>query len=252
MLGGIPARTVTSKCRVVNGFLGLIVKKDRVAVIGHRGWPTRYPDNTLGGLIAAADVCHGVEVDVRRSLDGKLVLAHDPEILGHTVSETPWSVLGELDLGDLHHPALLDEALAALPEVPVQLEVKNLPFQPGFEPDHRIALETAERARPHDVVTGFNPETLARVRREYPDVATGLAVMAGTDLDEVVTYCLDVGHSALVPHYSLITEELITELAVYPWTVNAPDIALELVEFGVAGIITDDPRLMSETLDHRP
>src|SRR5690606_14585398 len=129
------------------------------------------PDNTLRGFLAAAEVADGVELDVRRSGDGKLVLSHDPWMKGLLVGQTSWSQLCELDLGDGHHPALLDEVLAALPETPVQLEVKNWPSDPGFEPDHRLALEAAERARPGDVVTGFNAETLEAVRRVFPEVA---------------------------------------------------------------------------------
>lgn len=220
----------------------------RIAIVGHRGWPTRYPDNTLAGFMAAADVADMVELDVRRCGDGRLVLSHDPCLGGLSVMETPWSILCELDLGDGHHPALLDEAMAALPSTPIQLEVKNWPSDPGFEPDHRLGLETAERARPGDIVTGFNPATLARVRRVFPDVATGQAVQAPEVLDEAVKHCLDVGHRALVPHLSLVTEPLNDELEIYPWTVNDVGRAGELVELGVSGIITDDPGLMNETL----
>lgn len=217
-------------------------------VIGHRGWPARYPDNTLDGFLAAADVADAVELDVRRSADGKLVLAHDPVLGGLAVWETPWSVLCELDLGNGHHPALLDEVLAALPATPVQLEVKNWPMDPGFEPDHRLVLETAERARPGDMVTGFNLESLNAVRRVFPEVATGLCVPAAIGLDEAVNICLDAGHNALVPEFSLVTKELNVDVQVFPWTVNDPARASELVQFGVAGIITDDPGLMSTTL----
>lgn len=188
-----------------------------------------------------------VELDVRRSADGKLVLSHDPALHGLAVAETPWSQLRELDLGGGHHPALLDEVLAALPGVPIQLEVKNSPADPGFEPDHRLALETADRARPGDMVTCFNAETLATVRKSYPDLATGLAITAEVALDAAVDHCLDAGHRALVPEYSLITEHLTADLEVYPWTVNHPGPAGELAELGVAGIITDDPGLMSDT-----
>lgn len=217
-------------------------------VVGHRGWPARYPDNTLSGLLAASGVCDAVEVDVRRAGDGKLVLSHDPTLGGLTVSETRWSELAELDLGEGHHPALLDEALGALPDTPVQLEIKNWPTDPGFEPDHRLALETAERARADDIVTGFNPESLAAVRRVFPDVETGLCVPAGHALDEAVDQCLVTGHTALVPHLSLITMELNVQVKVYPWTVNDPIRARELVELGVTGIITDDPGLIADSL----
>lgn len=248
VLGGIPVRTVLSVSRVVNGFLGLIAAYDQITVVGHRGWPSRYPDNTLSGFIAAATVADVIELDVRRSGDGKLVLSHDPGIGGHLVSETPWSTLCLLDLGDFHHPALLDEALAALPGTPVQMEVKNLPIDPGFESDHRLALEAAERARPGDMVTSFNPETVGAVRRVFPDVATALVITTGVALDEAVKHCLDAGHSALVPHHSLITAGLNEAIDIYTWTVNDPRRARELADFGVTGIITDDPGLISETL----
>lgn len=248
VLGGIPVRTVLSVSRVVNGFFGLIAANDQITVVGHRGWPSRYPDNTLSGFMAAATVADMVELDVRRSGDGKLVLSHDPIMGGHLVSETPWSTLCLLDLGGFHHPALLDEAMAALPGTPVQMEVKNLPIDPGFEPDHRLALEAAARARPGDLVTSFNPETVAAVRRVFPDVPTGLVITTDVSLDEAVKHCLDVGHSALVPHHSLITQGLNEDVDVYTWTVNHADRARELADFGVTGIITDDPGSISETL----
>lgn len=217
-------------------------------MVAHRGWPARLPDNCLTGFITASGVADMVELDVRRSADGRLVLSHDPVIAGHVVPETAWSVLAEIDLGDGHHPALLDEVIAALPETPIQFEVKNMAFDPGFEPDHRLALETAERARPGDYVTCFNPETLLAVRRTFPDVATGLAVSAWVDIDDAVRLCLDVGHRALVPGHEGLTRSVTPEIAVFPWTVNDVTRARELAEFGVTGIITDDPGLIAETL----
>ncbi|HUG32385.1 MAG TPA: glycerophosphodiester phosphodiesterase [Acidimicrobiia bacterium] len=214
-------------------------------VVGHRGWPQRFPDNTLGGCLAAAGVSDAVEVDVRRCGDGRLVLSHDPTLCGYHVAETPWSVLADLDLGGGHHPALLDEVLAALPETAVQIEVKNWPGDPGFEPDHRLALEAAERARPGDIVTGFNPETLAAVRRVFSNVTTGLCIPGAFDLDDAVEVCVDAGHGVLIPEFALITEELNVPLLVFPWTVNDPARVIELVELGVTGIITDDPGLIS-------
>ena len=221
--------------------------------IAHRGWPTRFPDNTLSGFLAASVIADAIELDVRRSLDGKLVLSHDPDLLGLIVSETPWSVLAELDLGGGHHPVLLDEALAAVPSTPVQIEIKNDPDEPGFERDHRLALEAADRARPGDLVTSFNPATVEAVRRVYEQVQTGLAVAGTGTLDQHVMYCVDAGHVALVPHHQMIRETL--DLAtregidLFPWTVNDPNRVMELVEFGVSGIITDDPHLTFTTLE---
>ena len=220
-------------------------------VVGHRGWPTRFPDNTLAGFLAASAVADAIEFDVRRSADGKLVLSHDATLAGLVVSETPWAVLAEVDLGEGHHPALLDEALATLAGIPIQLEVKNDPHQPGFEPDHRLALETAERARPGDLLTSFNAATLDAVRRVFPEVPTGLAVEDVVALGEAAQQCVDAGHAALVPRETMITGPLggLEGLSVYPWTVNDPARASELAEYGASGIITDDPGLILQHLD---
>lgn len=218
---------------------------DTPEVVGHRGWPTRFPDNTLAGFLAASAVVGSVETDLRRSSDGKLVLAHDPDLAGLLVADHPWSVLGEVDLGDGHRPALLDEAIAAVPGTRFQLEVKNSPNEPGFEPDHRLALEAAERARPGDMVTSFNWATLVAVRRVFPEVATGVIVGGSGNIDLAVNECLDVGHPALVPSIDLpvlgLVRALEAGLEVYPWVVDEPDRVAELAGLGVSGIITDDP-----------
>lgn len=224
----------------------------RVLVIGHRGWPTRYPDNTLAGFQAASVVADMVEMDVRRAADGKLILAHDPLIGGLAVHKTTWSELAEIDVGGGHHPALLDEVLAAIPDVPAQLEIKNAPGEPGFEPDHRLALESAERARDGDVVTSFNRSTIESVRRDFPDVPTGLAVEFVGSIEETIGYCTEWGHSAVVTAAGLVDDwvgdALAAGLAVYPWTVNDSDVARELVEAGVSGIITDDPESIARVV----
>lgn len=223
-----------------------------VKIVAHRGWRARFPDNCLAGILAASEVADAIEVDVRRSRDGKLVLAHDPDLAGRVVADSPWSQLVEMDLGDGHHPALLDEVLAALPDTPVQIEIKNLPLQPGYEPDHRLALEAAERSRPSDLVTSFNPASVEAVRRVFPQVRTGLALVAGSDLADALGMCGAVGHAALIPDHVLIRAPL-SDLGVevYPYTVNDPGRAAELAEFGVSGIITDDPPQVAEAIRSR-
>ncbi|MGC2239249.1 MAG: glycerophosphodiester phosphodiesterase [Acidimicrobiia bacterium] len=225
---------------------------DKPQVVGHRGWPVRYPDNTLAGFLAAATVSDAVETDVRRCGDGKLALSHDPTIDGLVVAITPWSQLAEVDLGRGHHPALLDELIGSLPDTPMQLEIKNLPFEPGFEPDHRVALETAERARPADVVTSFYWPSVDAVRRSFPDVVTGLCLTTGTDMEVALDHCLELGHRILVPSIDFppsdMEKALQRAIEVYPWVFNEPGKAEELAGIGVSGIITDDPRTMMSTM----
>jgi glycerophosphoryl diester phosphodiesterase len=221
--------------------------------VGHRGWPTRFPDNTLAGFLAAAVVADGVEVDVRRSADGKLILSHDPVLGGLAVSNHAWAALGEIDLGNGHRPALLDEAIAAVPGLSFQFEIKNMPHEPGFEPDHRLALEAAERARPGDTVTSFNWETLAAVRRVFPGVTTGVLVDLAGDVEAGIAECHEHGHQVLLPSVYRPVLEIVraveAELEVCPWVVDDPERVTELAGIGVWGIITDDPAVARAALD---
>lgn len=224
-----------------------------ISVFGHRGWPTRFPDNTLPGFLAAATVCDGVEADVRRSADGKLVLAHDVEIGDLEVAASTWSVLSEIELGGGAKPCLLDEVLSALPDRRVLMEIKNGPGEPGFEPDHRVGLEAASRARDLDVVMSFNWMTADAVRSSFPDVHTGLVAGVLGDVGDAVRHALEHGHRNLVLDVDLLSASeapIPSDLTVLVWSSrsdHAWTAAIdELASMGVSGIITDDPAAVTQ------
>lgn len=223
-------------------------------VIGHRGWPARFPDNVLAGIEAAREVADMVETDVRRTLDGVLVLSHDPELGGKPVATTPWEELADLDLGG-HAPLTLFELLQAFPDFPFNLEVKNWPGEIGFDPDSRLALETAEMARPGDLLTCFYWPTVDQIKASHPDLDTGLLIDQGGDIDDAIGHALASGHSTLVPHWALALEQgkavrraTERELDIAVWTLNDPGMISAFSRLGVGAIITDDPGRMTAAL----
>jgi len=225
-------------------------------VIGHRGWPSRYPDNVLEGIAAALEVADMVEVDVRRSGDRRLILSHDPMLGGLAVSETPWAELARVDLGQGFHAASLDEVLEGFPSARFNFEVKNTPGEAGFDPDHGSALATAAVARPGDLLSSFFWPTMDAVRSGFPDVDTGLLVDTHGDLDSAVDHALAKGHVAVIAQWELALASAPAclkgaaaglEMAV--WTLNDPSRVPELASIGVTAIITDDPGEMRRAVD---
>jgi glycerophosphoryl diester phosphodiesterase len=219
-----------------------------VKVIGHRGWPTRYPDNVLDGIAAALEVADMVEVDIRVSRDQHLVLSHDSVIGGLPVAETLWSDLAGVDLGGGFHPASLDQLLQRFPSSPFNLEVKNSPGGPGFDSEHGGALRTAAVARPGDLLSCFYWPTMDAIRAGFPGVATGLLVDSDWDVAAAVDHALAKGHVAVLPHWELALRsgpacQIAAEagLTVAVWTLNDPSRVGELESIGVTAIITDDP-----------
>jgi len=224
---------------------------------GHRGWPSRFPDNTLEGFVAAATVADFVELDVRASSDGRWVLAHDPHIGELSVSTTSWDVLRRFDVGDGLHPTTLDDVFEALPELPLDVEIKNSPLDPAFDAGHEVALAVAAAVRAFDVMTSFNWPTMDAVRDAFPEVRTGLLVDGTGSALDALHAATERGHVLIAPHWTLVNKELTAAardagVEVVTWTVNDPAVALRLADDGVDAIITDDPGRMRTVLGGAP
>ena len=223
----------------------------------HRGLRLSYPDNTLQGIVAAAAVADFVELDVRRSADGRMVLSHEPSFGSVGITDRTWEELRKIDLGDGYHPTLLDDVLEALPDTPLDIEIKNFPYQPGFDSEGSFAVEVAARSRPIDVVTCFFWPTMDVVKAALPDVRTGLLVFEAGSASDVIAAAGAGGHQLVAPHFSLLVEsgeqsiDLAHEtgLEVITWTVNDVAMAQRFVAAGIDGIISDDPAAISRSKD---
>jgi glycerophosphoryl diester phosphodiesterase len=227
-----------------------LLRGDRDVVrIGHRGAAALAPENSLAAVEAAVE--HGVdavELDVVRGPDGKLALAHGPFVPPGAPS--------------------LDEALelAARLGVGVQMDVK----QPGLEEGVVDALRRSGLLD-RSFVSSFSFRTLRaftalepRLPRSltYPEdrlgvaasralghaVRPGLAALRALLPVRLPRFMRAAGSSAVTLNWAVVTPRAIevchrAGVAVYVWTVNEPELAKTLVESGVDGIITDDPRL---------
>ena len=219
----------------------------------HRGLSSAYPDNTLEGIVAASLVADFIELDVRRTADGQMVLSHDPEFGDAVINDHTWEELRHIDLGSGYGPALFGQVLEALPDTPLDLEIKNFPYQPGFDPSGEFAVEVAGLARPFDVVTSFFWPTMDIVKAALPDLRTGLLVFQGGTVADTLAAALEGGHEVIAPHFGLLMDDLqmISQaheagLEVISWTVNDPDVARALMAARIDGLISDEPERMKQ------
>jgi glycerophosphoryl diester phosphodiesterase len=214
------------------------------AIFAHRGASATKRENTLEAFVEAGRLgADGIELDVRRGSDGALVVHHDPDIPGLG----PIATLAVADL-----PAevpLLEPALAACGSLAVNIEIKNLPHEADYDPDERVAAAVAGlvvelRLASRVIVSCFNLATIDAVRRAEPGVATGWLTTSGYDQDRALATAADRGHTALHPHHSAVTPELVAAahdsgLALNTWTVDDPARMVELAAWGVDTVITN-------------
>jgi glycerophosphoryl diester phosphodiesterase len=218
-----------------------------VAIIAHRGASNSERENTVAAFRRAVHMgADGVELDVRRSRDGLLIVHHDPCFTDHTGAET---VIRSVDAAALPgHIATLSEALEAAQGAFVNVEIKNSPSEPDFDPDLEIVAAVVEALGNWDttgwVISSFDRATIDEVRRRGPHLVTAwLAVEAQVpDLDDLVA----AGHAGIHPWVHGLTHDLVIQaqhrgLFVNTWTCNDPDRIRELAAWGVDGIVTDVP-----------
>ena len=213
-------------------------------IIAHRGASRAEPENTLAAFRrAASDGADGVELDVRRTADDRLVVHHDAALGdGRLIRETTSADL----------PGAVPELSAALDACDgmfVNIEIKNDPDEPDFDPTewiaHRVAAELAFRGTGRRwLISSFRSETLAVYRRLAPSVATAWLIERPTHA--VIARAAAEGLVAVHPDVRLVTVQSIRAahaagLAVNTWTCDDPERMNELISWGVDGICTNVP-----------
>jgi glycerophosphoryl diester phosphodiesterase len=218
-----------------------------IAILAHRGSPDRSGgifENTLESFARARGLgADGVELDVRLTSDGELAVHHDPVVDGA-------GPVAELKVADLPPwVPLLPAALETCAGLTVNIEIKNLPGEPGFDPEDRAAREVVELVVaagrvPDVVVSSFWPDTLGVVRSVHADLATGLLLSSWFDPVVGLALAIERGCTALHPHVDLIGPEMVEQahragLFVATWTVNDPSQLEAAATARVDAVITD-------------
>jgi glycerophosphoryl diester phosphodiesterase len=220
---------------------------DRVLNIAHRGARAVARENTLDAIDKAAELgADMVEIDVHLSSDGELVVTHD------LATRLSVSDIRRLDprIPTLAECVTRARALSML----VNVEIKNLPRRyAGIE---ETVVRTLERldAAGDVLVSSFDHEALAIVRRRSDTVAT--AVLTADRLYEPVAYLdrldADAYHPAAdVPDRDAILAVRASGRGLNVWTENDPQRMRRLIEAGVTGIVTDYPDRLREVIDAR-
>ena len=218
------------------------------SVFAHRGLHLIERENTPGAFSAAVALgVDGVELDVRRSVDGALVVHHDPSVGGLVIAQT---LARDLPA----HVAPLDEAMEHLRGVQVNVEIKNIqdPSEPTYDETGDFARQVLRFLDEGGwtasvIVSCFDLATCALVREIDEALSVGWLWWDVEPSRALVAAC-EARLSAVHPHYSLVDKSLVRRarelgLDTNVWTVNRDDDIKAMASHGVSSIITDDPAL---------
>ena len=223
-------------------------------IVGHRGASADAPENTLDSLrLAVEQGADMVELDLRLTADGHLVVFHDSDLERLTgtsgrIEELTLAELAEHRVEDAPIPSL-EEVFDALPaEYPLNLELKLTYAEP--ERLVRAVLEAIDD-RHNLLVSSFHSELLAGVRAMAPEVP--LAPLAKRDVRQLLAIAREVGAYSVHCHRRIATQALISAAASFGWpvlvfTVDDHETARKLLSLGASGLFSNRPGALRSEL----
>jgi glycerophosphoryl diester phosphodiesterase len=208
----------------------------RPLLLGHRGARKYAAENSMAAFdLALEHGCDGFEFDVRYTRDARCVICHDAlhrrrRIVSRTFAQLNLPDAEEV-IGKYGSRAFLDVELKARGDAGAILR----------------ALADA-RAKKY-IVSSFLPEVLHHVASEDRDVPLGLICETFRQLRRWP----ELPIRTLIMNWRLVDKSLIDELhsaqlQVFIWTVNKRREIERLRDLGVDAIISDDTRLLAETM----
>jgi len=244
-----------------------------VEIIGHRGASFDAPENTASSVrLAWQQGADAVEVDVRLSRDGQVVVMHDPSTLRTAgvdakVSDLTMAELRALDAGAWKGPRwageripTLDELLALTPAARQMLiEVKCGPEVCG--PLRTVLDRWAGDAR-QAALCGFSDATMEAVKEVLPEHQIYLISHVLPREENVpvppAAHFVQRARAAGLDGLSLaacdaIDTDFVSEihsvgLPLVVWTVDSPAQARQMLEAGVDAIATNRPGWLRQQL----
>ncbi len=210
-------------------------------VLAHRGASGHERENTLAAFRLARELGgDGVELDVRPTADGVLIVHHDAHLAAPDGRE-----IGALAAGDLpDYVPTLAAAIEASSGL-VNIEIKHEPADDGRDVASAVVADPAVHAeRPRILVSSFDLVSIDRVRALDPGLATAWLVLAV--VDDTLDTLLAHGHRVLHPWVGALTDATVTAchargVAVNTWTCDDPVRIAELLDWRVDGIVTNLP-----------
>ena len=217
----------------------------QLLLLGHRGARLYAPENTITAFDLALD--HGVdgfEFDVRCTRSKQSIVCHDHKFNRMVVRRSTLEQIHAKCPVECKPPCLEDvlERYAGAAFLNIEVKVRGM---------ERAVWEAVRHVPPKRgyFISSFLPSVVRRLHALDKNLSLGAVSKSYWHLRRWKT--LPVRY--VVPHYKLLTPRLIETLhaagkTVVTWTVNDQVQMRRAAQMGVDGIISDDTKLLVETL----
>jgi glycerophosphoryl diester phosphodiesterase len=243
-----------------------LTRFDRPLLIGHRGYPARYPENTFASFMGAMEAgCDMIELDVTLTHDRKVVVIHDDTLNRTTTGKGPvkdysFEEIKQLDAGSWFDARFRSERVPELSEVLqltagrclLNIEIKTSAFEADFPADaieHQVVgLVKTSGAVGQVVISSFDQRILRRIAAQGSPPAIAYISSHGAD-QSVLEMLRAIQAFSWHPRFTVLNRGQVkmlhaAGLKIFPWTINTREEARKILDLGVDGLICNELRLM--------
>lgn len=241
-------------------------------IVAHRGASFDAPENTIPAfLLAWEQGADAIEGDFFLTSDGEIVCIHDHttgRVAGKNliVHETSLKELQKLDVGLWKGKKWKGTRIPTIAEVFATVPDDKMIFveiKPGVEilPGMYGEIERSGLRPDQIVIISFNPEVIRDFKLKRPDIKAYWLTALRSDENGVIFPSHNLlmqilritGADGISTHHSHITKPFVEKTIAagfeyHVWTVNNPERAAELKEYGTLSITTDIPQVIREHL----
>ena len=241
-----------------------MAKNDLFHIIAHRGHSTYAPENTISAFILAKLYgAHYVEFDVRLTQDGVAIILHDETLARTTngaglIHECTYEYTQTLDAGSWF---TLNGKKEIIPTLEKTIEILNklqLNAHIELKPSRHNVIHTAEQTvsllrklwthSQLPLISSFNVPCLEHALIHAPEYPRGLLLDKWKkNWHELAlrVQCsgIHLNHESITPHRIKKIKD--AGYMVFAYTVNHPERAKQMHTWGVDGIYSDGPQILS-------
>jgi glycerophosphoryl diester phosphodiesterase len=241
----------------------MLVSYPQPVIFAHRGASAHAPENTLAAFeLALAQQADAIELDVKLTADGHVIVLHDATVDRTTgsqgrVRDLSLAQLRSLDAGSFYSAKYRGEKIPTLEEVfetlgkrtfiNVELTNYNTPRDHLVE---TVCMLVKKFGLQKSVMfSSFFASNLSKARAYLPGVPRGLLVFPGLFGAWARSFGFAFGrYHALHPNLKDVTPQQVQRVhrlkrRIHVWTVNAAEDMRRVFGWGVDAIFTDNPQL---------
>jgi glycerophosphoryl diester phosphodiesterase len=219
-------------------------------IVAHRGAAAYEPENTVRSFEKAFQLgADFVELDIRLSKDGVLVIIHD-EVVDRTTNGSGFvrnltlNQLKLLDAGKGGKIPTLNEVLERFNEEKHKFFIEAK--EPGLE-EKLLKTIVEHEAQNRVTVTSFYHNVLKKIKERRKDIKLG--VISACQPVNPEKLAKDAKANILLPKFQYVDNKVVkrahkNSLNIIPWTINNKQDAEKMININVDGIVTDKPDIL--------